>query len=166
MIKKIMIILIFFIILVFSLFSTSSFKQHIVVTPNNHTKQAIQIEKDKYKDRFCNMSISDISYSAQAILENGDTLFFDDIGCLVLWEKDQKNKANIVLWVYAKDKQKYINAKKAWYSVDELSPMRYGFGAYSKKQDKRIDFETMKKNMLSQTTMANPKVRKHILGSN
>jgi len=44
--------------------------------------------------------------------------------------------------------------------------MRYGFGAYSKKQDKRIDFETMKKNMLSQTTMANPKVRKHILGSN
>jgi len=61
---------------------------------------------------------------------------------------------------------KNISMQKKRGIVYELSPMRYGFGAYSKKQDKRIDFETMKKNMLSQTTMANPKVRKHILGSN
>jgi hypothetical protein len=166
MIKKIAIIFIFFLLIVGVLFSTSSFKQQIVVKQHNTTKEAILMQKDKYKDRFCNMSIQDINYSAQAVLVNNDTLFFDDIGCLVLWLEDQKQKEKIVLWVYAKDILGYINAKEAWYSFDEFSPMRYGFGAYKKKQDKFIDFNTMRQKMLKQETMANPKIRKHILGNN
>ncbi len=109
------------------------------------------------------MTISDISYSAQVVLPNNDTLFFDDIGCLVLWLEGQKQKNEMILWVYSKDR--YIDAKKAWYSLDEFTPMRYGFGAYSIKKDGYIDFDTMSQKMLNNETMANPKTRKHILGN-
>lgn len=163
MIKKTLIIFTIFIILVIVLFSTSSFKQNVVVEKNNYTKQPIKIVENVYKDRFCNMTIKDIKYSAQVILPNHDTLFFDDIGCLVLWLQEQKQKNEMILWVYAEDK--YIDARKAWYSLNEFTPMRYGFGAYSIKKDGFIDFKTMSQKMLNNETMANPKTRKHILGN-
>ena len=166
MIKKIAIILIFFLIIVALLFSTSSFKQSIVVIPYNNKKEPIAITPDQYKDRFCNMTIQDVTYSAQAILPNGDTLFFDDVGCLVLWRENQKNKDEIILWVWAKDRNDYIDGEKAWYSVDESTPMNYGFGAYEIKKDDFINFETMRARMISGETMANPKVRKKLLGDN
>ena len=166
MLKKILIIFSIFTILIIILFSTSSFKQLTVVTQNNHTKQPIQIKSSQYKDRFCNMTIKDITYSAQVVLPNNDTLFFDDIGCLVLWLKDQPNKEKIVLWVWAKDVNRYIDAKKAWYSLIESTPMHYGFGAYKIKQTNYINFDTMNNKMLQGNTMANPKIRKELLGNN
>ncbi len=165
MIKKILIIFIVFILLVIILFSTSSFEQKIVVEPNNYTKKPILLAKNKYKDRFCNMTIKNIRYSAQVVLNNDDTLFFDDVGCLVLWLENQEEKNKIVLWVYSKDTSSYINARKAWYTINEFTPMKYGFGAYTIKQKGFIGFKTMSKKMLNQETMANPKIRKHILGN-
>ncbi|MCK5110498.1 MAG: hypothetical protein KAQ94_03180 [Arcobacteraceae bacterium] len=170
MIKKISIIFVFFILLVIILFSTSSFEQSTVVVQNNHTKQPISITPDKYKDRFCNMTIKDVTYSAQVVLENEDTLFFDDIGCLVLWLQEQSKtsleKDKIVLWVWAKDENKYIDARQAWYSLTERTPMHYGFGAYKTKQNNYINFATMTNKMLQSHTMANPKIRKELLGNN
>ncbi len=166
MIKKISIIFAFFILLVIILFSTSSFEQSIVVVQNNYTKQPISITPNKYKDRFCNMTIEDITYSAQVVLQNEDTLFFDDIGCLVLWLKDQKKKDKIVLWVWTKDENRYIDARQAWYSLTDRTPMHYGFGAYKTKQNNYINFDTMTNKMLQGHTMANPKVRKELLGNN
>ena len=166
MIKKLLTIFLFFIFLVIILFSTTSFEQSIVVHQHNDTKQAIDIKNNLYKDRFCNMTIKDISYCAQAVLPNKDTLFFDDIGCLVLWLNTQDTKNDIVLWVYSKDKKIYIDAREAWYSLTEHTPMRYGFGAYKIKKESFIDFETMSERMLSKKTMANPKVRKELLGNN
>ena len=164
MIKKLFIIFSFFSFLVIVLFSTSSFKQSIVVHQHNYSKQPINIKKDKYKDRFCNMTIKNVAYSAQAVLPNNDTLFFDDIGCLVLWLNDKKVKKDIVLWVYSKNQ--YIDARKAWYSQTENTPMKYGFGAYKIKKENFINFQTMCKRMLSGNTMANPKIRKKLFGNN
>ncbi len=166
MIKKLLTIFLFFSFLILILFSTSSFEQSIVVVQDNHKKEPIKLEKNRYKDRFCNMTIDDITYSAQVVLPNNDTLFFDDIGCLILWLEKQKNKKEIILWVWAKDKDSYINARKAWYSLTEQTPMHYGFGAYEKKQNNYIDYDTMSDKMLSGDTMANPKIRKQLLGNN
>ena len=166
MIKKLLTIFLFFIFLVIILFSTSSFEQSIVVHQHNDSKQAINIKNHLYKDRFCNMTIKNITYSAQAVLPNKDTLFFDDIGCLVLWLESQSIKDDIILWVYAKDKYKYIDARKAWYSLNEYTPMRYGFGAYKIRKDKFVNFKNMSEKMLSGKTMANPKVRKELRGNN
>ncbi len=166
MIKKILIIVSFFCFIVIILFSTSNFEQSIVVIQHNHKKEPIKIEPNKYKDRFCNMTIEDVTYSAQVILPNNDTLFFDDIGCLVLWLKDKSEKSKIILWVWAKDKNKYIDAREAWYSLDEQTPMHYGFGAYKIKQNNYINFDTMSNKMIQGITMANPKIRKELLGNN
>lgn len=166
MFKKLLIIFIFFILLVVILFSTSSFEQSKVVVQNNHNKQPIEMIPNQYTDRFCNMKIEDISYSAQVVLQNNDTLFFDDIGCLILWLNEQTNQDKIILWVWAKDTNQYIDARKAWYSLTERTPMHYGFGAYFKKQNHYINFDTMRDKMLKGITMANPKVRKKLLGNN
>lgn len=166
MIKKISIIFIFFILIVIILFSTTSFKQSTVVIQHNYKKEPIKIVPNRYKDRFCNMDIEDISYSAQAILINNDTIFFDDIGCLVLWREKQETKDKIILWVWARDVDSYIDATKAWYSLTEHTPMRYGFGAYKTKQNNYINFDTMTNSMLNGNTMANPKTRRYLLGNN
>lgn len=42
----------------------------------------------------------------------------------------QKNKDDVVLWVYSQDTSRYILAKNAWYSRVDITPMGYGFGAY------------------------------------
>ena len=163
MFKKIIIIISFFIILLLLLFSTTDFKQSIVVSQDNNSKNAIIMKSNQYTDRYCNMSIDDISYSAQAILPNDDTFFFDDAGCMILWFNDQKSQENIVLWIWARDTNKYINAKKAWYSTTENTPMEYGFGAYEKNKPQLISFKKMQLKVLRGETLQNLIIRKKLL---
>jgi hypothetical protein len=42
--------------------------------------------------------------------------------------------------------------------------MHYGFSAYEKKKENLISFDEMQIRMLRGEHMANPKIRKHILG--
>ncbi len=165
--KQTIIILGIFIAVLFALFSTTDFKQSKVVVQNNINKTPIPIKANEHSDRYCNMSITDIDYSAQAILTNGDTLFFDDIGCMVMWlEEQKKDKDQITLWIWAKDTKQYIDAKKAWYFLGEDTPMHYGFGAYTKKQNGFIDFKDCQFKILRGETMKNPKIKGEILGNN
>ena len=64
----------------------------------------------------------------------------------------------------SRDTQKYIDAKKAYYSLDEITPMGYGFGAYKLKQDGYVDYETMSLKMLRGENMNNPLIKKQLLG--
>ena len=149
MLKKTLIIFTLFILLILALFSTSNFEQLVVVQPNNFAKNPIAMTPNRYKDRFCNMTITDMNYSSQAILPNGNTLFFDDVGCLVLWLQTQPLPKDIELWIWAKDKAKYIYAKEAWYAPYEKTPMSYGFGAYQQKKPNYINFTSMQKRVQS-----------------
>jgi hypothetical protein len=89
--------------------------------------------------------------------------YFDDIGCMILWIK--KHNSNVVdAKVFAKDSQKYIKAINAHYTINERTPMGYGFTAYEKFQKGSINFKEMRLRMLRGETMQNPKIRKQILG--
>jgi hypothetical protein len=143
MLRVVLVILAIFSALILILFSTTDFKQLTVVEKNNISKQAIKIESNLYKDRYCNMTIKDVKYSAQAILENNDTLFFDDIGCLILWLDTQKKKNNITLWVWAEDINKYIDARNAFYNYGEKTPMHYNYGAYKMRSKNSISFDKL-----------------------
>ncbi len=92
-----------------------------------------------------------------------DKVYFDDIGCMVLWTKKNKSKLDSVM-VFVKDSKKYIKAIDAYYTIDERTPMGYGFTAYQNRKDKSIDFKEMRLRMLRGETMKNPKIRKQILG--
>ena len=111
----------------------------------------------------CTMQLEGKPHSAQAVLPDGKTYFFDDPGCLALWLKD-KDYSNMKLWVYTDDTKRYIDARKAWYKLGDKTPMNYGFGAYEKKVEGAVDFDTFLKMMYRGENLTNPAIRKKVLG--
>jgi len=107
----------------------------------------------------CNMPISKSNENSSYLNET----HFDDMGCLILWtKKEGKNPSDAM--VFTKDTKHYIKATDAYYTINERTPMGYGFTAYEKAQAKSIKFDEMKLRMLRGEHMANPKIRKQILG--
>ncbi len=105
-------------------------EKQVYVIHGNTQKEPLEIILESY---FCSQDkvpIRELFNTGQAIKANGDTHFFNDIGSMLLWINEQKDKDEIALWVYAKDTERYVLAKTAWYSRVEVSPMGYGFGAY------------------------------------
>jgi hypothetical protein len=108
----------------------------------------------------CNMPVPN-SKEQSSHLDN--KVYFDDMGCLILWTKKESKEPSRAM-VFTKDTKKYIKATDAHYTINERTPMGYGFTAYEKEQPKSIEFEEMKLRMLRGEHMANPKIRKQILG--
>ena len=94
-----------------------------------------------------------------------DSNYFDDIGCLILWSKNNRMDLNSrKVYVFTNDTKKYINALTANYTIDEKTPMNYGFSAYQKAKEGTISFKEMQLRMLRGEHLGNPKIRKKILG--
>ena len=108
----------------------------------------------------CNMLIPE-SKEYSSHLEN--KTYFDDMGCLILWTKEEGKKPSAAM-VFTKDSKQYIKATDAFYTINERTPMGYGFTAYENAKDKSIRFDEVKFRMLRGEHMANPKIRKQILG--
>ncbi len=113
----------------------------------------------------CKMAISERKFAAQIInLKTNKVYKFDDIGCAVLWLKEEKIPWAKEARIYVTDAKsgKWINAKKAKYSDDLITPMAYGFGAYSKnnipKNKKLYDFNYTKNKIFKIEKLNNQKV--------
>ncbi len=156
------IILIVIIILIFV--SMSNEKRMVVVHNGNHKHEAIDIKLSHFQDTQCGMTITKLKHSAQVVSPDGRTWFFDDTGCLALWYKDIKFKDKAIIWVYSNDTNKYIDGRKAWYSKTDSTTMGYGFGAYENKKDDMITFQEMLLKMYRGENLANPLIRKKLLG--
>ncbi len=63
-----------------------------------------------------------------------------------------------------KDSKKYIDARMAWFSRTETTPMGYGFGAYEIKKDGLISFEEMLLKVLRNEDLRNPYIKKELIG--
>ena len=113
----------------------------------------------------CNMEL-DKSNIDTAILENdGSFYYFDDIGCMILWSSQESKVLQLAKTkVFSKDTKRYIESHTANYTVNEKTPMAYGFRAYEKEVNKSINFNELTMKMLRGEHMANPKIRKQILG--
>lgn len=135
-----------------------------VIHEGNLKRLPIKMELNKYQDSDCGMVIEDLDYASQVVAKDGKTWFFHDHGGFVNWLKDKSFKDDVLIWVMAKDTKKWINAKEAYYSLTDDSPMGYGFGAYENKTDKMVDYETMSLKMLRGETMNNLQIRKQLLG--
>lgn len=112
------------------IFTMDISETRVLVRHGNTQKEPLEIVLEKYICTESRLPIVDLFNSAQAILPNGDTYFFNDIGNVLLWLGRQKNQNEVVVWVYAQDTARYVLAKDAWYSRVEITPMGYGFGAY------------------------------------
>ncbi len=92
-----------------------------------------------------------------------DKTYFDDMGCLILWTKSEGKEPKSAM-VFSKDTKQYIKVTDAFYTINERTPMGYGFTAYEKPQEGSIKFDEVRLKMLRGEHMANPKIRKQILG--
>ena len=131
----------------------------------NVNKVPLKITPNKIQDPQCHMFLSGDDFAVQVITKDLKTHFFDDPGCAILWmEANKIDPKDTVIWAYAIDSKKWIDAKKAYYSVSDFeTPMHYGFGAYENNKEKRIGFEQMRLKMLRGENMTNPLIRKKIL---
>lgn len=168
MIKKIFPLLIVFslvAIIVAIFLAVASGKQMIVIKEGNFDKLPLEMQMNIYQDSDCGMVIDDLEYVSQVISPSGNTWFFHDHGGFVHWLEDKEFKDEATIWVMSRDAKKYIDARDAYYSLTDTTPMGYGFGAYEKKEPSYIDFDTMQLRMLRGETLNNPHIRKQLLGN-
>jgi copper chaperone NosL len=160
----ILIILIIVVLIVIVFLSLGKTQQMVVIKEGNVNRLPLEIVLNKYQDSDCGMVIEDLAYVSEVIAPNGKTWFFHDHGGFVHWLEDKEFKDDAVIWVMSRDTKQWINAREAFYSLNDITPMGYGFGAYEKNKDAFVDYETMRLKMLRGETMNNPKIKKQLLG--
>ncbi len=103
----------------------------------------------------CKMVVSERNHAAQIINPiTGKTYYFDDIGCVVLWLKENEIKwaDKAIIWVTDYKTGKWINAKEAKWSTTSITPMAFGFVAYKEGSEPKdveiIDFNEMSKRAI------------------
>ena len=110
----------------------------------------------------CNMGLTDQRYNVQAINKYGEVHWYDDIGCLAEdtrgegWNKWDGETA--VIWTGDSEKgnvkTNWIDARKAFYTYGEHTPMGYGYSAHeSKPTGEYFDFQTTLKRIGEGKTM-------------
>ncbi len=110
----------------------------------------------------CHMELPASNMYTSILDKESNIYYFDDIGCMILYANDDKLPKNSK--VFTNDTHRYIESQKAFYTINEKTPMSYGFAAYEKTQENTITFDEVVIKMLRGEHMANPKIRKQILG--
>ncbi|WP_458701013.1 hypothetical protein ACKGJI_02670 [Sulfurospirillum sp. 1307] len=130
-----------------------------------------QIHWDRDMCERCKMAISERKYAFEIINpKNGKAYKFDDIGCGVLWLEEEKIPwaKDAIMWITDAKTGEWIDAKKAYYTDDSITPMAYGFAAFSEKTKpagKELhDFEYARKEIFEIEKLNSQKVQK--LGQN
>ncbi len=145
-------------------FSLAKQEQMITVYKGNLTQKPLSIKLHHLQDPQCAMVVEKNEFAAQLAAKSGKTWIFDDVGCMVLWSDDKVFLDPPKLWVYTLDSKKWIDAKKAYYSTTEHTPMHHGFGAHEFPDARYISYEEMRLRTLRKEDMSNPVIRKKLLG--
>jgi len=157
-------IIILFIALIIGIFLSLAKVQHMVVIKEGNLQRVpLPIELKKYQDSDCGMVIEDMTYVSEVIAPDGKTWFFHDHGGMVNWLKSKSFKDDAIIWSMTKNTKRWMDAKKLWYSRTDITPMEYGFGAYEKKQNNFINFNTMFLYMARGEHLGNPYIKKQLL---
>lgn len=142
---------------------SSSSKQDVKLFYKGNLKhEAVKIKADEYSCAKCKMDVHALDYATQAVKKNGDTYFFDDIGCMILW-LEKNSEGVVVKYVRTVDTHQWIKAEEAHYSRIAPSPMGYGFAAVEASKAGLVTYDEMRTYMLKGQTLRNPAVKKSLL---
>lgn len=117
-----------------------------------------KIHWDRDMCERCKMVVSERNHAAQVLNEKtGRRYVFDDIGCVILWFKEEniKWKDSAKIWITDVKTGKWIDARTAFYDTVHKTPMAYGFSANAKeesitdKSSEIINFDEMSKRVLA-----------------
>ena len=119
-----------FLIAVFLVFSFNACEK-------KSTTDVAEVHWDRDMCSRCVMVVSDRHNTTQVRdPQTGKTYMFDDIGCMALWfdEENIKWRDKAVVWITDVDTGEWIDAKKAFYDTQNITPMAYGFSAHKTKE--------------------------------
>ncbi|MFH1869405.1 MAG: hypothetical protein ABIK82_09545 [Pseudomonadota bacterium] len=118
-----------------------------------------EIKWDRDTCTRCSMVISDRRFAAELRGGEKNTAFkFDDIGCAVFWMRDkQKDHPWLAdpatsFWVAdagAGKGDKWLEARKAYYSGGKMSPMAYNYSARAYAEAGTQGFDEMRQHVLA-----------------
>ena len=114
----------------------------------------------------CLMGIADSLWAVQAINTQGETLWFDDIGCMIEYMKSDNwkkfvNHQKVQLWVGNTENGGWIDAQKAYYNFGKHTPMGYGYSAVPEANDTTFTFDQVKKRIEEGKTMREGFLKEH-----
>lgn len=99
----------------------------------------------------CKMIVSERHFAVQVVDIHNKPHMFDDLGCAVLWFKEENIEGmdQAKFWINDAVSGEWIDARTAQYAVGKLTPMGYGVSAYTKKTfpegSTKITFEDAQK---------------------
>lgn len=100
----------------------------------------------------CSMALSDKRFAAQVRGGPKHQAFkFDDFGCAVFWLKDKPwaDDPGTEFWAMDMRSDKWIDARKAYYVPNKMTPMAYGFGAVALPEPGSVSYEEARKQVLA-----------------
>lgn len=86
----------------------------------------------------CVMVVSDRHNTVQLQVPTSKKQYvFDDIGCMAIWldETNASFKDSVKVWVNDASNGEFIDAREAFYTTQNITPMSFGFSAYKTKKD-------------------------------
>ncbi len=124
------------------------------------TTALVEVHWDRDMCTRCVMVVSDRHNSVQVKEpKSGKSYMFDDIGCMVSWFYEKKTpwQDKATIWINDVNDGKWIDARKAFYDTDNITPMGYGFSAHKtkssiKKGKEIIDYREVVKRILKKKT--------------
>lgn len=99
--------------------------------------EATQLHWDRDMCDRCVMVISDRKNALQLRDPQTKKLYkFDDIGCMALWFKEEKisYKDSVKIWITDAKSGEWIDARAAYYTTQNTTPMAFGYSAYKSKE--------------------------------
>jgi len=112
-----------------------------------------EVHWDRDMCERCKMVVSDRHYTVQVVNpKTHKSGMFDDIGCAVLWfgEEQIPWKDQAIIWINDAKSGQWIDARKAYYNGENITPMAYGFAAYKNRADIPAGKEVLDFNQVSQ----------------
>ena len=96
--------------------------------------RAVKMHWDRDMCERCKMAISERKFAVEVVDPDTHKVYkFDDIGCAVLWFDEEKIpwKDRARIWITDAKTGEWIDARTAKYTDDSITPMAYGFAAYT-----------------------------------
>ena len=86
----------------------------------------------------CVMVISDRKNSLQVQDPTSNKVYkFDDIGCMLIWLEESKQELMLdaKIWVTDAHTGEWCDARNAYYTTGNVTPMGFGYSAYKSKEN-------------------------------
>lgn len=107
---------------------------------------------------ICKMAVKDDQYATQIITKDGQSLKFDDIGCMNKWKQENGTETIGAAFVRDYNSKQWLRYEKAYYVYDASfkTPMAYGIVSFEKEADaKAFIAEQGKGKLMTAEELAN-----------